>query len=183
MSRSFAVITAIGKDKPGLALMIGDAYYQSEVYKDALPYFEFYERTSKRTMSREEAYEIAYAYFMNENYKAAIQNFQLAVGEDDPLAQNAYYHLAYCYLKTDQKKFASNAFSSALQMQYDPDIAEDALFNYAKLSMEVANVPYNTAITALEDYIEQYPESPRVEEAYSYLANLYLSTRSIDGQK
>lgn len=169
---------ASGKDKPGLALMIGDAYYQSEDYDAALPYFEFYERTSRRSMGRKEAYEIGYTFFMNENYRAAIQNFQQAIGEDDQLTQNAYYHLGYCYLQTDKKKFASNAFSSALKMEYDPDIAEDALFNYAKLSMEISTDPYNTAISALEDYIEQYPESTRVDEAYSYLANLYLSTRN-----
>ena len=169
---------ASGKDKPGLALMIGDAYYQSEDYDAALPYFEFYERTSRRSMGRKEAYEIGYTFFMNENYKAAMQNFQQAIGEDDEITQNAYYHLGYCYLQTGQKKFASNAFSSALKLDFDPDIAEDALFNYAKLSMEVSTDPYNTAISALEDYIDQYPDSPRVDEAYSYLANLYLSTRN-----
>ncbi len=169
---------ASSKDKPGLALLIGDAYYQLENYEDALPYFEFYERTSRRSMGRDEAYQLGYTYFMTENYRAAIQNFQNAVGEEDQLSQNAYYHLGYCYLKTDQKKFASNAFSSAQKMGFDPDISEDALFNYAKLSMEVASDPYNTTIAALEDYIEQYPESPRVEEAYEYLANLYLSTRN-----
>ncbi|NQT77922.1 MAG: tetratricopeptide repeat protein [Bacteroidetes bacterium] len=169
---------ASGKDKPGLALMIGDALYQSGDYDEALPYFEFYERSSRRSMSREEAYEIGYTLFMKENYKAAIQNFQQAVGEDDQLAQNAYYHLGYCYLQTDQKKFASNAFSSACKMDFDRDINEDALFNYAKLSMEVASDPYNTAIASLEDYIERYPGSPRVDEAYSFLASLYLSTKN-----
>jgi len=169
---------ASGKDKPGLALLIGDAYYQSEQYEDALPYFEFYERSSRRSMGRDEAYQLGYTYFMLENYKAAIPNFQRAVGEEDELSQNAYYHLGYCYLQTDQKKYASNAFSSALGMDFNPDIAEDALFSYAKLSMEVSNDPYNSAISALEDYIAKYPESARVEEAYEYLASLYLSTRN-----
>ena len=169
---------ASGKDKPGLALMIGDAYYQAEKYDEALPYFEFYERSSRRSMSREEAYEIGYAYFMLENYKAAIQNFQRAVGEEDQLSQNAYYHLGYCYLQTDEKIFASNAFSSACKMEYDQKITEDALFNYAKLTMEVSNDPYNTAISSLEDYIERYPDSDRIDEAYSFLANLYLSTKN-----
>ncbi len=169
---------ASSKDKPGLALLIGDAYYRAENYEEALPYFEFYERTSRRSMGREEAYQLGYTFFMTENYRAAIQNFQEAIGEEDQLTQNAYYHLGYCYLKTGQKKFASNAFSAAQKMDFDPGIAEDALFNYAKLSMEVASDPYNTAITALEDYIEQYPESARTEEAYEYLANLYLSTRN-----
>ncbi len=169
---------ASGKDKPGLAVLIGDAYYQNENYGEALPYFEFYERSSRRSMSREEAYQIAYTHYMNENYQAAIQNFQRAVGEDDQLSQSAYYHLGDCYLRTGEKKFASNAFSSACKLDFDPDISEDALFNYAKLALEVSSDPYNSAITSLEEYIEKYPESPRVDEAYSFLAELYLSTRN-----
>jgi TolA-binding protein len=170
--------TASGKEKPVLALMIGDAYYQREQYSAALPYFEFYERFSRRSMKRADAYQVAYTYLQNENYKAAIPNFQQAVGEEDELSQNAYYHLGYCYLKTDQKKFASKAFASAYQLGFDSRISEDALFNYAKLTMEIASDPYNTAISALEDYIEKYPDSERVDEAYSFLANLYLSTNN-----
>ena len=169
---------ASGKEKPGLAMMIGDAYYQAGEYDEAMPYFEFYERTSRRNMSREEAYEIGYTYYVNEDYRAAIQNFQQSVGEDDELSQNAYYHLGYCYLMTDQKMYASGAFSSASNLGFEPDINEDALFNYAKLSMEVANDPFNTAITALEEYIAKYPGSERLDEAYSLLANLYLSTNN-----
>jgi len=169
---------ASGKEKPAIAMMIGDAYYQTEDYAAALPWFEFYERSSRREMSRETAYEIGYTYFMNEDFRAATPNFQQAIGDDDALSQNAWYHLAYCYLKTDQKKYASNAFASALKLDFDSEIAEDALFNYAKLSMEVSSDPYNTAIGALEDFISRYPDSPRVEEAYTYLANLYLSTRN-----
>jgi TolA-binding protein len=169
---------ASGKDKPGLALLIGDAYYQSERYEEALPYLDFYERTGGRSISREEAYAIAYTQYMNGDCKAAIRNFQQATAAGDALAQNAYYHLGYCYLQTGQKAFASKAFASAYKLGFDGDITEDALFNYAKLSMEISSDPYNTAISALEDYLERYPSSPREEEAYSYLASLYLSTRN-----
>lgn len=171
---------ASGKEKPGLAMMIGDAYYKEADYENALPYFEFYERSSRRSMSREEAYEIGFTYFKNEDYKAAIQNFQEAVGEDDELAQNAYYHLGFSYLKTGQKKYASGAFSSAYKLDFNPDISEDALFNYAKLSMEVASDPFNTSITALEEYIAKYPGSERLDEAYTLLASLYLSTKNYE---
>ena len=69
-------------------------------------------------MGRNEAYELGYTFFMDENYKAAIQNFQQAIGEEDALSQNAYYHLGYCYLQTGQKRYASNAFSSAMKMDF-----------------------------------------------------------------
>ncbi len=170
--------SASSKDKNELALIIGDSYYQLAQYDEALPYLETYGRSSRRSMDREGNYELGFTYFKNGLYAEAISFFQQVTGEDDALAQNAYYHLGYAYLETGQKKFASNAFAAASKYDFDEQVAEDALFNYAKLSMEISQDPYNSAIKNLEDYIRQYPDSPRINEAYQYLANLYLSTKN-----
>ena len=166
------------KNKDELALIIGDAHYQLGQYQEALPYLEVYGRTSKRSMNRESSYEVAYTYYQTGNYNDAINYFQQVTDKNDALAQNAYYHLGYSYLQTGQKKFASNAFSKASEYDYDRQVAEDALFNFAKLSMEVSQDPYNSAIENLEAYIQEYPNSPRVTEAYKYLSDLYLSTNN-----
>ncbi len=166
------------KDKDELALIIGDSHYQLGQYEEALPYLEVYGRASRRSMDRESSYEIAYTYYQNDNFNEAISYFQELTKKDDALAQNAYYHLGYSYLKTDQKKFASNAFAAAAKYDFDKQVAEDALFNYAKLSMEVSQDPYNSSIKNLESYIQQYPNSARINEAYQYLASLYLSTKN-----
>jgi len=55
---------------------------------------------------------------------------------------------------------------------------KDALYNYAKLSYELGKNPFNEAIKSLKLYINQYPESPRVDELYVYLVNLFISTRN-----
>jgi TolA-binding protein len=170
--------SASNKDKPELALLIGDAYYQNGNYKEAEQYLEFHERSSRKALSRENSYELAYTLYKNGRYQDAIYYFQDVAKENDELSQNAYYHLGYCYLKTDQKKFASTAFATAFKYAFDKQIAEDALFNYAKLSMEVSRDPYNTAISNLEKYIGDYPDSDRINEAYTYLVNLYLSTNN-----
>ncbi len=170
--------SASNKDKPELALLIGDAYYQNGNYKEAEQYLKFHERSSRKALSRENSYELAYTLYKNGRYQDAIYYFQDVAKENDELSQNAYYHLGYCYLKTDQKKFASTAFATAFKYDFDKQIAEDALFNYAKLSMEVSRDPYITAISNLEKYISDYPDSDRINEAYTYLVNLYLSTNN-----
>ena len=59
------------------------------------------------------------------------------------MAQNAYYHLAECYLKTGQKQQALNAFRNASQMDFDAQIKKDAHLNYARLGYEIGN-PYES---------------------------------------
>ncbi len=168
------------RDKGTLAHLIGNAYYQAGDYQKALPYLEFYSRTNRRSMDRSDYYQLAYALFRNKRYNEAARFFQDVAAEKDSLAQNAYYHLAYCYIKEDQKQFASNAFASAYELDYDREITEDALFNYAKLSMEISKDPYNTSIQNLEKYLEDFPDSPRRTEAHKYLASLYLSTNNYE---
>ncbi|MCK5840211.1 MAG: tetratricopeptide repeat protein, partial [Bacteroidales bacterium] len=53
-----------------------------------------------------------------------------------------------------------------------------ALFNNAQLAFELSYDPYNGAIKALKHFITNFPESKRLDEAYGYLVNLFLSTNN-----
>ena len=90
------------------------------------------------------------------------------------------YQLGGAYLKVGEKKYARNAYKSASEMDFDEEIAEDALYNYAKLSYEVSFDPYNKAVKAFNAYIEKYPKSERVEEAYEYILKVYLTSKNYE---
>src|SRR5690606_39007382 len=55
---------------------------------------------------------------------------------------------------------------------------EDALFRYAELAYELSNNPYDEAIMAFQTYLANYPSSPRADDAYQYLINVYMTTRN-----
>ncbi len=169
------------KDKKKLveaARIVAQAFYERKIYAEALKYFEIYRDKSRKSLSRDEYYQLAYCYYKTGEFQKAIVYFEKVVGQKDDLSQNAYYHLGDCYLQTGEKKFAQNAFYSAYQTGDDKSIREDALFNYAKLSYELSYDPYNMAIEALKEYISNYPGSDRIDEAYSYLTSLFLSTKN-----
>ncbi|MCF8229586.1 MAG: tetratricopeptide repeat protein [Bacteroidales bacterium] len=166
------------RKKAEIARIIGDAFYRAGDYENALQYLEEYKRAARHSLSREDNYQIAYSYYRTDRFDNAISHFQNVISVEDSLSQNAYYHLADCYIRTDQKKYAANAFLSAYKMDFDQDIKEDALFNYAKLSVEVAHDPYGESIRYLDKYIQDYPDSERLPEAYNLLAQLYLSTKN-----
>ena len=161
-----------------LSRLIGDAYYRTGKYTEAIPYIEKYADPLKGNIAQVDAYELAFSYYKTTQYEKAIKYFQTAATGQDSLSQSAFYHLADCFVRTNQKTFASNAFLSAYKINADKAISEDALFNYAKLSIELSYSPYNEAIKSLQKYLVDYPASPRTDEAYGYLTDLYLITNN-----
>lgn len=164
-----------------IAQLIGDSYYRNNEYRDALPYFRLYhEETRKSDRSRKDFYQLGYAYYQTGNYREALDEFSEITKEKDQLTQSAVYHMADCYLKLDEKTYARSAFKEASEMDFDLALKEDALFNYAKLAFELSYNPFHEAITAFENYLEKYPDSPRRDEAYEFLLNVYMKTKSYE---
>ena len=165
------------KQKSEAAAIVGEAFYEKNEFALALPYLEKYEQMSRKPLTREQNYQLGYTYYSTGNNEEAIRYFEKVVKKKDQLSQNAWYHLADCYLNTGQKQFAQNAFYAACQMDFDEKIREDALFNYAKLTFELSYDPFNQAMEVLKQYIADYPGSDRIDEAYAYLINLLYSTK------
>jgi tetratricopeptide (TPR) repeat protein len=167
-----------------LTKIIGESYYRTSRYKECLPYLEKY-KSFGNTLQRTDWYELGYSYFKNDNCTSAIFCFQNATNGKDSIAQNAYYHLGGCYVKpspfaggSSSKMLAKNSFEMAYKLDFDKAISEDALFNYAKLCYELAFSPFNEAINTLNEYINKYPNSARLDECYKYLVNVYLNTKN-----
>lgn len=166
------------KKSAEIARLTADAYFHKAEFKTALKYFNRYLDSKPTSVSAIDNYEIAFCYYRNADYTQAIKYFQSVITAQDSLSQNAYYHLGDCYIKTNQKRFAFNAFNSAFKIKADQAITEEALFNYAKLAVELSYNPYNEAVNAIQDYLSKYPESARRDELYGYLADLYMLTKN-----
>lgn len=163
--------------------LAGEAYYRTGQYKEAQPYLE---KSIQRTgVERGDRYIAGYVFYKNGEYKKALDQFNLVASPGnqpiaDSLAQLAAYHMADCYLNLNEKNYARNAFKRAYDLNKDPKVTEDALFNYAKLAYELSFDPYNEAIIALRDYLKAYPDSPRHDEAQQFLLNVFLKTHNYE---
>jgi tetratricopeptide (TPR) repeat protein len=156
--------------------IIGESYYNKTQYKEAIPYL-----LKGFTGTNHDNYQLGYAYYKASDYKTATPYFEKAATKNDSLAQNAFYYLADCYQKLNDKPKARSAYFSAYSLSFNPTIKEDALFNYAKLCYETGFSPYNDAIRYFQQYIMEYPNSPNKEEAYTYLINCLHSTKNYAG--
>ncbi|MFW5820592.1 MAG: tetratricopeptide repeat protein [Bacteroidota bacterium] len=169
--------TVTEKRKNEVSKIIGESYFYLGRYQEAISYLQSYADNVRNTSKRDK-YQLAYSYYMTGEYKKASKLFEKISLTNTEISQSALYHLGDCYLKLGDKDKARAAFGSASRMEYNQDITEDALFNYAKLTYELSYSPFNEAIRTFNYYINQYPTSPRVDEAYNFLVNAYLNTRN-----
>ena len=63
-------------------------------------------------------------------------------------------------------------------MNFDKKIKEESLFNYAKLTYELAYSPFGEAIAAFQEYIDLYPGSERIQEVYEYLVATFMQLKN-----
>ena len=171
--------TAEVKKEYEVSRIIGESYYNLQQFAEAVPFLEKYDKGPAQK-DRNDHYQLGYAYYRSAMYPEAIEQFNLVTNEKDKMGQVASYHMGDCYLKSDNKKYARNAFKEASEADFDTEVKEDALFSYAKLAYELSANPFNEAIRAFEAYLNDYPTSPRRDEAYSFLLDVYMTTKNYE---
>ena len=161
--------------KPHLARIISESYL---VLGDVNNAREFYEHT----ISDQELHNTRADWFYSgsmlyavKDYKGAVKSF-LKMGERrDSIGQIANYHLGFSYIQNKDKVSAMNSFKDASQQKHDARIAEDAMFNYAKLAFDL-----NHDISIFNEYLKKYPGHRRGDRIYSYIAVAALLERDYE---
>ena len=171
-----AMLKSSAIEKSELSKIIGESYFNLKQFDKALPYLVDY-RGNKGKWNNTDYYQLGYVYYKQNNFENAISQFNKIIDGKDFVAQNGYYHLGECYLKTDKKLQALNAFKNASEMNFDKKIQEDAAFNYAKLSYELGN-SYQSVPDVLQTFLTKYPANPNRKEIEKLLINSYISSKN-----
>jgi TolA-binding protein len=172
------LLKSAGKERTvELYRFIGDAYFSKGDYSQALPYLEKYSSDAKAS-GREDKYQLGYCYYKTGEIDKAVQTFLGIEVRSDLLSQNTWNLLGDCFLKKGDKKRSQFAFGEASKLSFDGKIREESLFNYAKLTYELAYSPFGESIAAFQEYIDLYPGSERIQEAYDYLIATFMQLKN-----
>jgi TolA-binding protein len=172
------LLKSAGKERSvELYRFIGDAYYNKENYKEALPYLEKYSAGAKAS-AREDKFQLGYCYYKTGDIDKAIKILLDISARNDLLSQNIWNVLGDSYLKKGDKKRAQLAFGEASKLDFDKQIKEESLFNYAKLTYELSYSPFGEAIASFQEYIDLYPGSERIQEVYDYMVAAFLQLKN-----
>ncbi|MCK7556667.1 tetratricopeptide repeat protein [Chitinophaga sedimenti] len=158
-----------------LKQLVGQAYFEKQDYKKALPYLEEFQ-TNADEVRKEDVYQLSYSYYQTGNLDKAIAGFKQLSSEKDSLGQNSMYLLGDCYLRTGQKANARNAFAFCARNSSNPVQQEISRFNYGKLSYELGY--QDVAITELTNFVKSYPQSKFNKESREILVTLFANTNN-----
>ncbi|MBV1888544.1 MAG: tetratricopeptide repeat protein, partial [Urechidicola sp.] len=162
-----------------LSKIVGESYFNLKQYREAIPHLKNYKGTRGK-WNNTDYYMLGYAYYAQDDFENAISYFNKIIGGKNAVAQNAYYHLAECYLKLDKKSEALNAFKNASQMDFEPELQEDAFLNYAKLSYDIGN-PYKSVPEVLQDYLDAYPKSNQTNQIEELIISSFITSQDYAG--
>lgn len=172
------LLKSAGKERAiELYRFIGDAWFNKENYKEAIGYLEKYVSGAKAS-GREDKYQLGYCYYKTGELDKAIKIFLDLNAKSDLLSQNIWFLLGDSYIQSGDKKRAQFSFGQASQLNYDNKLKEESLFNYAKLTFETSNSPFGEAIVSFQEYIDLYPGSDKIGEAYDYLVATYMQMKN-----
>ena len=158
--------------KPHLARIISECYLVLGDADMARKYYELLQKSESQKKSRADWFYSGSVLYAVDDYKGAVENFTKMTERTDSIGQIANYNLGYSYIQTRDMVSAMGAFKDASLVEFDPAIAEDAFFNYAKLAFDL-----NDDTSVFHEYLKKYPHLKKGDRIYSYIAVAALQDR------
>lgn len=157
-------------------LLMAEAYFKKEDYKNAIQYFNKYASESRGRLSAEVQFRLAIAEYKTENYKEAANNFKAIAANKDSIGQAASYYLGASYVRLDNKPYALTAFDQSRKGNFNKEIQEEAWFNYAKLNYDLEK--FSDAIASLKEFTKKFPNSSHNNEVNELISESFLRTNN-----
>ncbi len=157
--------------------ILGECYYQQKDYKNTIKHLAYYQKKSDQVI-RNNMYMLGNSYYQIGDYVNAIDCFQAVTSIEDAMGQNAYLYLGACYVKDENLNNARLCFESAGRMDFEPNVKEEAQYNYALIVYQQSYSPFNESITAFESFLNEFSDSQYKDKVYNYMVNLYLTTKN-----
>lgn len=155
----------------------GEAAYGQEQYAQATGLLDEYVQGTEHPQ-RNALYKLGISQLKQGICTEAALNLTRSASERDALAQNAYLHSGLAYVQLLDKVKARMAFEQASSMDFDKNIKEQALYNYALCIHETAYTGFGESVTVFERFLNEFPQSPYADKVNDYLVEVYMNTRS-----
>ncbi len=162
--------------KSDIYLLLAEAYFERRDFTNAATYYDAFSKGGSTKMSREQMYKAGVAQFEVGQYQLAANYFKQVALQDDRLGQVSSYYLGHSYLKLNNPEYAITSFSAAYKSDVDANIQEEALYNFAKLSLERGS--YQEAINAMDQYLAKFPSGNNIGEVETMMSDALINTNN-----
>ena len=155
----------------------GEAAYAQKDYRAATGYLDKY-CSGEEKPSRNALYKLGMSYFNTQVYSKAAEYLGRTTTQKDEMTQNAYLNMGLAYLQLKERNQARMAFEQASTFDFDRNIKEQALYNYALCIHETSYSAFAESVTVFERFLNEFPSSVYTDKVNDYLIEVYMNTRS-----
>lgn len=158
-----------------IALLNAEVYYSKKEYANALKGYQAY-LEDRKNADKGVVYRAGISAMNSGNTQAAIDMLKNSASATDSVGAYSSYYLGSLYMKAGQKQQAVTAFDAARKFDKDKALAEESAFQYAKLSYDLGRS--DLAISELEKFQANYPNSTRLNEVKEVLSHAYVNANN-----
>jgi TolA-binding protein len=159
--------------------LVGLSYYHESDYPNTIRFLGRYVSSAQHPQA-EDLYILGLSHYFQKDYVSAIEQFSLSNPGHTALGQNTYLFLGQAYLNNGDTNNALRAFESASRLDFDPQIKEASLYNYAMLLHQNSVSAFGESVTVLENFLNTYPNSIYTDKVNDALVDVYLTTKNYD---
>lgn len=155
-----------------ISMLTAEAHYHKGDYARAAEAYEGFLKDNPGKAEGSLLFRAGYSnYALNRNDKAVTYLSKSAASRDS-VSYYASYYLGILYLRNGEKPLALNAFDYSRRVPDDSRLAEEAAFQFAKVSYDAGRT--DQAILEFEKFLTDYPRSPHADEVKEWLAQAYV---------
>jgi tetratricopeptide (TPR) repeat protein len=165
-----------GNKMDEVALITAEVFFQRADYEKAAKYYSIYDNYRGQNILPTVQYRYGYSLYKSGSLAKATEQLKNIATQPDTLGQYSSYIMGICYLKLDNPNYALGAFDQAAKGNFNPAIREEAIFNHAKVQLDVRNA--DLAIKEFQTFLAMYPQSRFEDEANNLIADAYLQSNN-----
>lgn len=169
---------------PELALptlrILGMSRYEMKDYSRARKDLQKYVDQAGDDASHDALYALGVCLYDNSDLQKARACFERIVADTDAIGQGASLYLGQIFAAEHDPSAAAINFERAYRMNYDNRVAEKALYNYVAARAGGGNIPFDSNVGMLEEFIRNYPDSEYAPVIERHLSTLYFNNGDYD---
>ncbi len=163
---------------PSDPLSKANRLYVHEKYKDAIAEYEKFLNSDDSKIASEALYLVGKAYESLEQWETALSKFQNLVDKfkDSEWVDEAMLEIGHCFYELGNGDEALRLYEQVRKEFPDRETAEAAAINVARLKASFINIKtqnIDDAIVEYNNFIEKYPDSRFLQQAYYGLGLSY----------
>lgn len=152
----------------------GESLFNMKRENEAIPYLEQYVRETD-TPAASSLYILGVKEYREGDYAEAVKLLENAALSDNAMGQSAQLFIGQSQMKLGNTTEAIKAFEKAYRMDFDRDVSETALYNYAVARSEGGRIPFDSSVSAFETFLSRYPDSRYAPQVQEYIITGYIT--------